>query len=222
MLRTPNRQLTYKERIKVHLLAELGWKQGAIAQYLGISQQNVSNCLRTSCTPTKPKGRPPKRDTPCTPTKPKRRPPKRDTPMRKLLVRHPTENAEPRQKTREEIVQELGIEVFRRTLIKAFEEELYHRDKATHDFEAWGISKGWWPANSLDLNPIENMWQMLKYRLSRRFPKTNAEAKQYLKEGWEKVGAKDYTKYSVHSLYGGWLLRSDPGTWWPHKTPKKS
>jgi len=61
---------------------------------------------------------------------------------------------------------------------------------------------------------------MLKYRLSRRFPKTDVEAKQYLKEEWEKVGIEDYKKYCVHSLYDGSLLCSDPGTWWPHKTAK--
>ena len=52
--------------------------------------------------------------------------------MRQLLVRHATKNAEQRRKTREEIAHELGIDVCRRTLIKAFEKELYHRRKATH------------------------------------------------------------------------------------------
>jgi len=51
--------------------------------------------------------------------------------MRQLLVRHATENAEQRRKTREEIAYELGIDVCRRTLIKAFEKELYHRRRAT-------------------------------------------------------------------------------------------
>jgi len=36
---------------------------------------------------------------------------------------------------------------------------------------------------------------MLKYRLQRRFPKTNAEVKQYLEEEWEKITVKDYKKY---------------------------
>ena len=36
---------------------------------------------------------------------------------------------------------------------------------------------------------------MLKYRIQKRFLKTDAEVKQYLKEEWEKIGVKDYKKY---------------------------
>ena len=36
MPKTPLRRLTYKERIRIYTLAELGWKQVAIASYLGI------------------------------------------------------------------------------------------------------------------------------------------------------------------------------------------
>jgi hypothetical protein len=52
-----------------------------------------------------------------------------------------------------------------------------------------------WLANSPDLNPIENVWQILKYRLGKRFPKTNAEVRQYLQEEWEKIEVDDYRKY---------------------------
>jgi IS30 family transposase len=115
MPKTPNRCLTYKERIQIHTLAEIGWQQKVIAQKLGIPPSTVSLCLRTPTTPTKPQGRKPLLD----------------TPLRHLLVRHATENAEQRRKTREEIASELSINVCRRTLIKAFEKELYHRRKAT-------------------------------------------------------------------------------------------
>jgi hypothetical protein len=41
-----------------------------------------------------------------------------------------------------------------------------HELKATRAaFLAPRIPKGFWLANSSDLNPIENVWQMLKYRL---------------------------------------------------------
>src|SRR3954469_66342 len=116
MPKTPLRRLNYKERVQIHTLHELGWTQVAISRYLGVPQRTISDCLRQSITPTKPQGG---------------RPPIFDTPLRKLLVRHATENAEQRRKTREQIAQELGINVCRRTLIKAFEKELYHRRKAT-------------------------------------------------------------------------------------------
>jgi hypothetical protein len=36
---------------------------------------------------------------------------------------------------------------------------------------------------------------MLKYRLQRRFPKTNAEVRLYLQEEWQKIRVEDYKKY---------------------------
>ncbi|KAF2180005.1 hypothetical protein K469DRAFT_796755 [Zopfia rhizophila CBS 207.26] len=64
MPKTPQRRLTYKERVRIHTLAELGWKQVDIARQLGIPQQTISICLKSPETPTKPKGRPPILDTP--------------------------------------------------------------------------------------------------------------------------------------------------------------
>lgn len=65
----------------------------------------------------------------------------------------------------------------------------------TAAFEALGINRWWWPANSTDLNLIKNVWQLLKCRLTKRFLKTDAEVKQYLKEEWEKIEVDDYKKY---------------------------
>ena len=48
---------------------------------------------------------------------------------------------------------------------------------------------------SPDLNPIENVWRLLKYRIGKRFPKTDAEVRQYLLEEWEKLDLQDFMKY---------------------------
>src|SRR4051794_14738633 len=58
-----------------------------------------------------------------------------------------------------------------------------------------GIRKTWWPANSPNLNPIENLWRLLKYRLGKQFLKTIDEARQYVQEEWEKIQIEDYTGY---------------------------
>ena len=114
-MKTPRRRLSYKERIQIHTLAELGWTQIAISQRLGIQQRTISNCLRAPCTPIKLKGRKPILN----------------ILLQRLLVQYAIENAEQCRKTREVITQELGINICYWSLIKAFEKELYHRRKAT-------------------------------------------------------------------------------------------
>jgi hypothetical protein len=47
---------------------------------------------------------------------------------------------------------------------------------------------------------------MLKYRLLRRFLKTDAEVKQYLKEEWEKIRVEDYRKYILSMRERYWAV----------------
>jgi transposase len=68
-----------------------------------------------------------------------------------------------------------------------------HITKAYHAY--FGVNQMKWPANSPDLNPIENVWRLLKYRVGRRFPKTDTEVRQYIEEEWAKLTIEDYEKY---------------------------
>jgi len=57
--------------------------------------------------------------------------------------------------------------------------------KVLHDrSDLWRMK---WPANSPDLNPIENVWRLLKYWVGKRFPKTDEEVRRYIEEEWERL-----------------------------------
>ncbi|CAF3374009.1 unnamed protein product [Rotaria socialis] len=44
-----------------------------------------------------------------------------------------------------------------------------------------------WPSNSPDINPIENMWSILKRRVEKQNPSNIDELDQFLHEEWQKV-----------------------------------
>lgn len=74
----------------------------------------------------------------------------------------------------------------------------YHISKKMLD---WGrindFNRMDWPAQSPDLNPIENLWRIIKLRISaRRHQIHTIEAmKQTIKEEWDLLTEKDYKKY---------------------------
>jgi transposase len=66
-----------------------------------------------------------------------------------------------------------------------------HISKAAKSFfESQGIQLLGWPANSPDLNPIENVWAILKERVRKRCPETKEELQQVAIEEWDSIPQK--------------------------------
>ena len=61
-----------------------------------------------------------------------------------------------------------------------------HRSKFSVAYKEFrGIRSIDWPSNSPDLNPIENLWAVLKHRVQVRAPNTIYEMERYIKMEWE-------------------------------------
>src|ERR1700737_4356195 len=71
----------------------------------------------------------------------------------------------------------------------------YHRGAATEQRKAYGWvswGPGIWPANSPDLNPIENLWHVLRANVKKRKPKAlkKDDLIAAIKEEWENMDIK--------------------------------
>ena len=44
-----------------------------------------------------------------------------------------------------------------------------------------------WPSNSPDLNPIENLWNIVKTNVEKRMPDNRGDLEQFMKEEWGKI-----------------------------------
>ena len=60
-----------------------------------------------------------------------------------------------------------------------------HTSRLTRDWIASNVPKKIpWPSQSLDLNPIENLFSWVKQKLTKKGPKSIKELKSILKEIW--------------------------------------
>ena len=81
-----------------------------------------------------------------------------------------------------------------------------HTSKLTKKwFEDNDVSVLDWPSQSLDLNPIENLWKMLKLRVHFRDPKNITELKKIYKEEWVETPGSDCKKL-VSNMENVWML----------------
>jgi transposase len=63
-----------------------------------------------------------------------------------------------------------------------------HTSRVAKDFIAEnGIRTINWPSNSPDLNPIENMWHIVKNNVEKRMPRNIEELKRFMTEEWDAI-----------------------------------
>ena len=66
-----------------------------------------------------------------------------------------------------------------------------HSARSTMWLEDHGIEVLPWTANSPDLNPIENLWGLVKRRMSKERPSTQEELKAAIRRAWSSVTPMD-------------------------------
>ena len=127
----------------------------------------------------------------------------------------------------EEVLKPLGVPFYERCVAKSGliiwidDGAAYHTSKKVLDFgREVGLLRIKWPAQSPDLNPIENLWRIIKIRFSaRRHQIHSVEAMtEELVNEWDKLTARDFQKciasmpkrcHMVIKAQGGGPLNTD-------------
>ena len=102
-------------------------------------------------------------------------------------------NAEVYQQVLEYFMLPAGEEIFGCTDF-TFQQDLApaHSARSTIRWlEDHGIEVLPWPANSPDLNPMENLWGLVKRRMSKEQPSTQEELKGAIRRAWNSVTPED-------------------------------
>ena len=67
-----------------------------------------------------------------------------------------------------------------------------HRSKKVNEWINWkNINRMDWPAQSPDLNPIENLWSILKMKIKKSNPSNKNELIKTIKDTWKNEISKD-------------------------------
>jgi len=75
-----------------------------------------------------------------------------------------------------------------------------HTSKATQTFlSSTGLTVLPWPANSPDLNPIENVWAVLKQSVEKRVVKTKDELIRVVQEEWDSL-SMEFVRNTIKSM----------------------